>query len=217
MAAMGRYDASGVEAEFEPGSRRRVLRNRLGIRRARDMEIAESRALRSAQLTAIERFGPAHRFIALDLCEMHELWLGSIYDWAGRYRTVDIGKGGFQFAHAGRISVLMADLEGGALRRHTPCAAGSDGQVARALAETHAELMLIHPFRDGNGRLGRLLATLMALQAGLPVLDFRPMYDKGTVAYIAGIHAALNSDYRPMQAVFSKVIAAARRRERSGD
>ena len=57
----------------------------------------------------------------------------------------------------------------------------------------------------------------MALQAGLPILDFRPMYDNGTVAYIAGIHAALNSDYRPMQAVFIKVIAAARRRGRAGD
>jgi len=26
--------------------------------------------------------------------------------------------------------------------------------------------------REGNGRLARLLATLMALQAGLPLLDF---------------------------------------------
>ena len=37
MVAMGRYDASGVEAEFEPGSRRRVLRNHLGILRARTL------------------------------------------------------------------------------------------------------------------------------------------------------------------------------------
>lgn len=156
---MGRYAASGVEEEFEPGSRRRVLRNHHGIRRARDMEVAESRALRVAQLAFIERFGPEHRFTARNLCDMHKAWLGSIYEWAGRYRTVGIGKGGFQFA--------------------------------LALAETHAELMLIHPFRDGNGRLGRLLATLMALQAGLPVLDFRPM-----------------------QAVLAMVIAAARRRDR---
>ena len=214
MVAMGRYEASGVEAEFEPGSRRRVLRNHLGIRRARDMEVAESRALRVAQLAFIERFGPEHRFTARNLCDMHKVWLGSIYEWAGRYRTVDIGKGGFQFAHAGRIPDLMTELERGALHRHTPCIAGDDEQVALALAETHAELMLIHPFRDGNGRLGRLLATLMALQAGLPVLDFRPMYGKGADAYIAGIHAALSGNYRLMQAVFAMVIAAARRRDR---
>lgn len=39
------------------------------------------------------------------------------------------------------------------------------------MAVVHAELMLIHPFRDGNGRCGRR-ATLMGLQAGLPILDF---------------------------------------------
>ncbi|MFM7626909.1 MAG: Fic/DOC family protein, partial [Gammaproteobacteria bacterium] len=162
----------------------------------------------------IERFGSKHRFTARDLHDMHKAWMGSIYDWAGRYRTVDIGKGGFQFAHAGRIPILMTELEQGALHRCTPCGDGDDDQVALALAETHAELMLIHPFRDGNGRLGRMLATLMALQAGLPVLDFRPMYGKGTDTYIAGIHAALMRDYRPMQAVFTEVIAAARRRDR---
>ncbi len=36
------------------------------------------------------------------------------------------------------------------------------------MAVTHTELILVHPFREGNGRLTRLLNTLMALQAGLP-------------------------------------------------
>ncbi len=44
--------------------------------------------------------------------------------------------------------------------------------VIRALAETHVELALIHPLREGNGRLAPVLSTLMALQAGLQVLDF---------------------------------------------
>ena len=39
-------------------------------------------------------------------------------------------------------------------------------------AAVHAEPILIHPFREGNGRCARLLATLMGLQAGLPALDF---------------------------------------------
>jgi hypothetical protein len=34
----------------------------------------------------------------------------------------------------------------------------------------HAELVLIHPFRDGNGRCARLLSTLMGVHAGLPLL-----------------------------------------------
>ncbi len=35
--------------------------------------------------------------------------------------------------------------------------------------EVHEELVLIHPFREGNGRVARLLSTLMAFQAGLPM------------------------------------------------
>jgi cell filamentation protein len=41
-------------------------------------------------------------------------------------------------------------------------------EVARRIAEVHAELLLIHPFREGNGRLARWLADLMAFQANLP-------------------------------------------------
>lgn len=40
------------------------------------------------------------------------------------------------------------------------------------LAIIHAEFLLIHPFREGNGRLARWLAELMCLQSGLPLPDF---------------------------------------------
>jgi fido (protein-threonine AMPylation protein) len=105
----GRYVATGPEAEFEPGSRGRVLRNLLGITRVRDMNEAESQALVLAQESALDRFGPEHRFTAEDICALHRLWLGPIYGWAGEYRSVNIGKAGFQFAHAPLIPGLMAD------------------------------------------------------------------------------------------------------------
>lgn len=207
-----RYAASGPEAEFEPGSRGRVLRNLLGIRRVRDMQLAESQALTLAQDAALDRHGPEHRFTAQDLCDLHALWLDDIYPWAGQYRLVNIGKGGFQFAHAPLIPGLMRSLELGALARHTPLAGADDPALALAMAEVHAELILIHPFREGNGRLSRMLAVVMAMQAGLPALDFRPLLGPGKTAYIAGIHAALGRDYRPLTAVFGRVIAGSRRR-----
>lgn len=106
----GRYVATGPEAEFEPGSRGRVLRNLLGITRVRDMNEAESQALVLAQEAALDRFGPEHRFTAEDICALHRLWLGPIYGWAGECRSVNIGKAGFQFAHAPLIPGLMAEL-----------------------------------------------------------------------------------------------------------
>lgn len=212
MGAGNRYQATGPEAEFEPGSRGRVLRNLLGIKRVGDMNLAETQVLGIAQDMVLDRFGPAHRISAQDICQMHSLWLEDIYSWAGQYRAVNIGKGGFQFAHAPLIPGLMREFEVGALRRHTPCQSGDDAAVAMSLSEVHAELILIHPFREGNGRLARMLAVLMAAQAGLPVLDFKPMLGPGRLAYIAAIHAAMGRNYQPLADVFGKVIARSRRR-----
>ena len=210
-----KYVASGAEAEFKPGSHGRVLRNLLGITRVRDMNVAESQALVLAQEAALDRFGPEHRFTADDICALHRLWLGPIYPWAGEYRSVNIGKAGFQFAHAPLIPGLMADLDRGVLARLTPCHATDDATLVHALAEVHAELILVHPFREGNGRLARLLAMLMALQAGLPPLDFSPMAGVGKKAYIAAIHAALGRNYAPLSALFVRVIGRTRRRAAS--
>ena len=91
-----------------------------------------------------------------------------------------MGKGGFQFAHAPLVPGLMAELARGPLARYTPCRPAPDAQLAAALAEVHAELILVHPFREGNGRIARLLAVLMGLQAGLPPLDFSLWNDEAT-------------------------------------
>jgi cell filamentation protein len=60
--------------------------------------------------------------------------------------------------------------------------------------------------REGNGRLGRLLATVMALQAGLPVLEFSEMIGCRREEYFAAVRAGLDMNYQPMQALFNDVI-----------
>ncbi len=129
-----RYDAQGAEAESEPGSRGRVLRNLLGIMRVGDMELAESQALWLAQQEAIETFGGDHSFTAADICSLHRMWLGPIYSWAGAYRSVNLGKGGFQFAAAHLVPELMIQLERSTLARYTPCRESAENVVAEALA-----------------------------------------------------------------------------------
>jgi cell filamentation protein len=202
----GRYDARGREAEFEPGSRGRVLRNRLGIRRAIDMQFAESTALDAVQEWAVGHFDSAHCFTANDICELHGRWLGSIYGWAGEYRSVNIAKGGFMFASAQQVPRLMNAFERDVLASETPCADMGPERLAAALARSHAELVLIHPFREGNGRCARLLCLLMAMQAGMPTLDFFSFSGRGKRRYIEAIHAAVNRDYLPMQACFTRAI-----------
>jgi cell filamentation protein len=214
-AMPSRYKASGIQSEFEPGSKGRVLRNLLGISRLRDMQQAESQALQLAQRQAIESFSATHRFTAKDVKTLHRLWLGPIYVWAGDYRTVNVSRRGFHFAAARLIPDLMKSFESNELAPYTPCRPGTDRDVARALAVVHAELVLIHPFRDGNGRVARLLAMLMGLQAGLPPLDFSPLDGRGRHAYVAGIQAALDREYETLSGLFEKVIVRTRRRASS--
>ena len=208
MKKGSRYDASGLlEAQFEPGSKGRVLKNLLGIKSRRQMNEVETQAYGRAIRELSRRYGRTHRFTAADICKIHHVWLGQVYPWVGQYRNVNLTKGNFTFAAAPHIRQLMEEFAQGALARYTPCGGGSKSLTARALATVHAELVLIHPFRDGNGRGARLLATLMALQAGLPVLNFGGIErGKRRLAYFGAVQAAVGKNYRPMEQVFSGVI-----------
>lgn len=130
-----KYDVSGLlEAEFELGSRKQVLRNLLGIKNKREMDQKE----------------------AQDIHKIYKIWLGRIYGWAGEYRQVNISKGGFKFASAVHIPALMEELEKDALRKFTPCRFKSTEEIAEALAVVHIELVLVHPRRVNESDSGSI-------------------------------------------------------------
>ena len=110
---MTRCRAQEAEAEFEPGSRGRVLRNRLGIRLVREMERVESEALLAATERLVDDTSEDKQFAADDVRHIHHIWLGEIYAWAGEYRNVNITKSGFPFAAAAEIPRLMQEFSRG--------------------------------------------------------------------------------------------------------
>ena len=207
MRRKDRYDTTDLdENQFAPDSRRRVLKNLLGITSKREMDRMEGRE----QLRVLEElaglYDSDHRFTAADICRMHRLWLGRIYPWAGKYRQVNVKKDSFPFAAAAQIPKLMAEFEDGPLKRHTPCRSISTELISAALAEAHVELVLIHPFREGNGRVARILAVLMGLQAGLPALYFDKLSGRRRQEYFAAVRAGLDCNYEPMAKLFTAVI-----------
>ncbi len=204
-----RYDTDHLtEAQFEPGSGGRVLKNRLGIHSKRLMDELEAAKLAEATDWAIRHVTVDQRFTAADICQWHRQWLGEIYAWAGEYRQVNISKDGFVFAMSAQLSRLMQDYERDVLARYSPCTFDNPDEVLEALAITHCELVLIHPFREGNGRVSRLLSTLIALQAGLPLLDFSIIQGKQREAYFAAVRAGIARNYAPMQVIFKRLVKA---------
>lgn len=116
-----------------------------------------------------------------------------------------MSKEGFPFAAAQLIPNLMDDFERDSLSVYTPCGGMDKHDLIEAIAICHVEFIIIHPFREGNGRLGRVLSTVMALQANMPVLDFE-ILEKDKGRYIQAIHAGHAGDYEPMRLIFSDVL-----------
>ncbi len=208
---MSRYGAAtGKEDEFEPGSDGRVLRNSPGVTERGVAELYESQLLAAAQERFYESFDLEQRFSVEDLLEMHRSWLGDMYPFAGKVRTVDIGKAGFQFASVRFLESNLELFEADFLRVLTPCRAASLASVALAIAKVHGEFIMLHPFRDGNGRLGRWLADAMAAQAGLPLPRYgftRNDEDRYRRQYLAGVRKAMLADPEELSRFFEEALA----------
>jgi cell filamentation protein len=175
-----RYSTKGlIENEYEPGSK--VLKNKLGIRKRREMEQAEAELFQKTQLHFYKLFAedPSPAITENLIREIHHHWLKRIYQWAGNYRRVNLSKGGITFPPASlvdgspNIPNLMEEFEKDILGKYTPLQKAEDqSKVVEAIAIVHGEFEAIHPFREGNGRVGRLIADLMALQAGRSTVIF---------------------------------------------
>lgn len=116
------------------------------------------------------REAPAHTGVPLSIVSgLHRLAVGLVWEVeppATRDRPGAWRRGGVR---VGRLAVsspaaLAADLEAWTSSTARP----SSGHPIVHAAEHHAAFERIHPFIDGNGRVGRLVLNFMLIQAGYP-------------------------------------------------
>lgn len=133
-----------------------------------------------------------------DILTLHALILKGINDsFAGRYRNVPVRIGGSRviLPNPMKVSGLMADFIAYLDQEKDP--------VQKAIMG-HFKFVSIHPFVDGNGRVGRLLMNLILLQNGLWPIIIRPR-DRKT--YINGIEKGqLTQDTSAYQAFMYKAL-----------
>ncbi|MCX5885235.1 MAG: Fic family protein [Proteobacteria bacterium] len=121
MKKSSRYDTPTlIEAQFEPGSRGRVLKNLLGIKSKAEMDRVEAEALKRTVDAFVRACERSYRFTASGICKIHKVWLGGIYEWAGNYRKINLSKGKFTLASAMQIPTLMEEFEKGPLYKQGP-------------------------------------------------------------------------------------------------
>ncbi|WP_283437771.1 hypothetical protein [Pseudomonas helmanticensis] len=66
------------------------------------------------------------------------------------------------------------------------------------MRQTYGALNVASSAGTGNGRLSRLLADVMAVQAGYVPLDYSS-WERNKEAYFAAISQGLNCNYEPME------------------
>ena len=190
-----RYEAGEAQGSYEPGSDDRVLRNKLGVTDPDEMDEVELQLLGQIYRAVLVEALPDRRLYVADLKTWHRRWLGNVYDWAGMERSVNMGKGDFHFAAAAQVPRLLTVFERDCLARFTPCHGIDEASLVEAIAMTHVEFILIHPFREGNGRLAFIMANLVLMQNDLLPLDLFDRKRDQVRYYAACERARLSGDH----------------------
>ena len=198
-----RYTVQGAQGEFQPGSNDLVQANQLGITSVEEMNELELYLLQQLYEEVLLAQLPNRVVQVADLKTWHRRWLGNVYDWAGQERSVNMSKGGFMFAAAPQIPRLLADFERSCLARWTPCHGMDTDTLAEAIAITHVEFILIHPFREGNGRTQRVYCALLAEKAGY-FIDFESL-DQARMYHV--MIASFNGDAKPLAALLLNITS----------
>ena len=83
------------------------------------------------------------------LKQIHAYIFGGLYDFAGKIRTVNISKGGFQFAMAQYLPETLQIIE------------KMSESTFEQIVDKYVEMNIAHPFREGNGRSTRIWLDLI--------------------------------------------------------
>jgi Fic family protein len=126
-----------------------------------------------------------------EIRQIHSLIVRAIApEEAGCYRQLDVQAAGTEYRYPPhyQLNDLMQ-----AFSEWLNSNSAKENHPVLYAAEAHLRFVTIHPFRDGNGRTGRLLMNLLLLQAGYPIVTISNQVRKGYIDAIATQQHHFNS------------------------
>lgn len=190
-----------------PDGQAEILPNKLGLQKPDEIAIAEFEGFLEAEILLTERLSSKTKFDAKYILKIHKLALAHLYTFAGRYRNVNLSKGGFQFSSALYLPQSMQAFEDEILSQ-LPSVYTDKEKLIKDVATVHAELLFIHPFREGNGRAARILANLMVRKAVYEPLDFGKIKGEVFDQYIVAVQQAALKNYEPMTEIIRMIFSS---------
>ena len=115
-------------------------------------------ALADRQLTRLNPISEGY------IRELHRRMFDQTWKWAGTYRNTEKSLGVLTHEIHQRLGQLLGNAE--------YWLANKTYDVDECAVRFHYELVVIHPFPNGNGRHARLIADVIAAKHGRPVLTW---------------------------------------------
>ena len=159
-----------------------VLRNLLNIRNEGELDKAEAELSRARMMLLYD--AGFRNFSETALSEIHEYLFGDIYDWAGRYRKINVIKRERLLAGQSVWYSNCEDIERDLKRvwtrfRRTKWDGITKRQFVKKTSRLFPALWQIHPFREGNTRTVVMLLTFFVEAHGY-------FFDQDLMAQSAG-------------------------------
>lgn len=181
-----------------------VLRNRLGITDAAELEAVERR-ITSLRIAGMRRDPVPGGYDLGHLQHVHWQIFSDVYPWAGMLRTVSLARHGRPFCPP----ELLTDTATGIFARLADAdrLRGRDrASFVDGLTSLLAELNDLHPFREGNGRTQRTLLRRLAREAGWSLV-----WDRVDPAVNAeASRAAAAGERAPLRALLDGIVCRSR-------
>ena len=184
-----------------PDNQSEILPNLLHLTTAEEIALSELEGFLKAEIIFTENLANDTKFTVSYILELHKTALEHLYPFAGKYRNVNMSKGNFTFAAARFLPASMKNFQTEILSK-LPDVYTNKNSLIRDNAVVHAELLFIHPFREGNGRTARILANLMSMKAGYGPLGFEKIGGEEFEQYILAVQKATEQDYSKMTKYF---------------
>ena len=128
----------------------------------------------------------------------------TIYPFAGELRTVNMSKGNGVNAWEWRLDFLRGIPDFDRFLKEVTNKEYKDiDNIADDLAQLISEFLFIHPFREGNGRVSRLICDIILAKNGLPMIGLKL---KKSDNYIQKVHSGYECDYEPMKELLKSKI-----------
>ena len=137
--------------------------------------------------TALELHGQVFRLILLD---------------AGHWRRINVRIQGAKFSPP-RMEKIIGEMENWLVEYQQRDIKGED--AFSLAAWMHYEFERIHPFSDGNGRIGRLLLNLHFLKRNWPPVHALPAHRDD---YLDALNSAAKDDFIPLENLLKILMAS---------